>query len=544
MPELKPMYPVRESLLVQTAGAITAAATTILVSNPDAFLPGPNVATIGTDNSYEVIIYSGKSGNQLTGCQRGQSGSVAKAWPENSRIYNSWTGLVAGNMMDNIKAVNEAVEDATTLTGAVDPSLSTVGVVGQQYLNTKTRRLFVCVKISGSTYTWVSESGGGVAPKIVGVSWNFNSTSTALTRLTPSTDPNGFVTENITTDPVPAIGDGAGSSPFDGLMPWAGMKEYNVIDGELGLAKGETGFSRTANDTVITIPKFWYRIEKDTTAKLMRFYISDRETAGFTLHEAFDRGDGVVRDLIAVGKYNTGSGYVSKSGLAALVSITRTAARTGSKGKGTKWHLYDYAAWCAIGLLYVVEFADWNSQAKIGRGIVDGSSSNKQNSGATDSMTYHTGRAAGTDGLTSVKYREIENLWGNVRDWVDGFNANNRVTYVCLNPADFADGTDSKYTATGVTLPSSGYIKELGFSGYIKELGFSEACPFAFLPLVNGGSETTYVPDYVGSNAGWVALNVGGLYSDAGAAGLFYFYASNAASYSNSNLGARLLYLP
>jgi len=45
----------------------------------------------------------------------------------------------------------------------------------------------------------------------------------------------------------------------------------------------------------------------------------------------------------------------------------------------------------------------------------------------------------------------------------------------------------------------------------------------------------------VNSDSGWRALNVGGNWSNAGNAGLFYFNANNAASNSNSNLGARHL---
>ena len=50
---------------------------------------------------------------------------------------------------------------------------------------------------------------------------------------------------------------------------------------------------------------------------------------------------------------------------------------------------------------------------------------------------------------------------------------------------------------------------------------------------------------YAYYNSGWRVLNVGGDYSyTTGYVGLFYFYAGNASSYSNSNVGARLLFHP
>ena len=50
------------------------------------------------------------------------------------------------------------------LTGTSDPTTSTVGIVGQFYLNTKTNNVFICQKIVGSVYTWGTIS---ILPKIV-----------------------------------------------------------------------------------------------------------------------------------------------------------------------------------------------------------------------------------------------------------------------------------------------------------------------------------------------------------------------------------------
>lgn len=51
------------------------------------------------------------------------------------------------------------------------------------------------------------------------------------------------------------------------------------------------------------------------------------------------------------------------------------------------------ATYCAIIFLYIVEFADWNSQSKIGQGVV--SEDYTQSSGGTDVMNYHTGNVQG-----------------------------------------------------------------------------------------------------------------------------------------------------
>ena len=237
-----------------------------------------------------------------------------------------------------------------------------------------------------------------------------------------------------------------------------------------------------------------------------------------------------------VGRYKTGTGYYSKSGLAPQVSMTRATARTQSIAKGGNWRMTDYATWSAYTYLYLLEFADWDSQTKIGRGYVDGNSA-AINTGGTDSMTYHTGRAAGTDGQTSVQYRGIEDPWGNVSELVDGINFSGRKVYVCTDPSKYADNTSTGYTDTGVTLPSSGWIKQLTPSSTV-EWAF-------FLPSVNGGSETTYVPDWMASTTGWRILCVSGYWKYKSNAGLFNFFAYNDSSGgSGTGIGARLLVDP
>lgn len=362
-------------------------------------------------------------------------------------------------------------------------------------------------------------------PRIFGVCWDWGNSSTALSRLTIANDPHGLVNTNITTEPVAAVGTGAGSSPFDNLLPWSGMYECNHNGTAVTYRKGESGFSRTANDTVIWIPEYYCKIINDVANSKTYYYCASGSEDGFTKMA----GSGKF-----VGRYKTGTGYVTKSGVSPQVNMTRATCRTNSK-KGGKWRMNDYATWCAYTFLYLVEFADWDSQSKIGRGYVD-SNSAEINTGGTDSMTYHTGRADGTNGKVSVQYRGIEDPWGNVWEFLDGFNAYERKAYVCTDPSKYADNTSTGYTDTGVPLPTTGWIKKL-------TPGTTVAWAF-FLPSENGGSVTTYIPDYVSSLTGWRVLRVGGLRTDGSYAGFFRFYADADSSSSNSDLGARLLVDP
>lgn len=337
---------------------------------------------------------------------------------------------------------------------------------------------------------------------VFGVVWDTSNSSTALTRLTPSTDPYGLVTRSVTTEPKPAVGGGSGSSPFDSYAPWSGMQKTTMD-----------------SNVMVFIPVFYVAQKRSGTKQY--FYVSDKAKNGFTKHP----GSGKY-----VGRYHMNSGGQSVNGYAPYSEITRATARSKAKSLGSKYHLYDFVTYCAIIWLYIVEFANWDCQSKIGRGYVD--SDGKITSGVTDSMTYHTGRVSGTDGRTAVQYRWLENLWGNVCQWVDGFNANGPTAYYCTDPSKYADDTATGYTNIG-KLPSDGYIKDLT----VTDNGL-------LIPKTSGGSETTYVPDYVYLSGGWRVLCVGGLWSDGSNAGLLYFDASDTSSGSYSSISARLLCEP
>ena len=367
---------------------------------------------------------------------------------------------------------------------------------------------------------------------VFGVSWDSSNPSTALTRLTKANDPNKLVTVDITTEPVPAVGTGSGSSPFDKYMPWMEMEEYN-IEAETGMRtkKGNSNFTRTqpTKPVLVKIPEFYYKVEKSGT--IFRYYVADGPVDEFHLHP----GSGCyVARYEAIGSNNSSLGSFLgsySSTLAPSTRQTRDTYRTRARNMASGFQLYDFAAWCAVGLLYRVEYADWGSQEKISRGIVNDNAAHK--TGETDAMVYHTGRAAG--GLintAAVQYRGIENPWGNVFEWIDGINVNNRVPYICTEPNSYADDTTSNYTSSGITLPNSGWIKGLGFSS---------AFPWALLPdTTGGGSATTYIPDYINSSSGWSVLDVSGCYTNASIAGLFYLDASQSSGISSQYIGARL----
>ena len=365
------------------------------------------------------------------------------------------------------------------------------------------------VDSSGRVLWEKASSGGETAGGIYGVEWDYSQSATTLTRLE---DAAGFAApapaESLTT---------VGSSPFDDILPWAGMKKYNIIDGAVSYSEDDAGFDMTAYDTVVYIPPFYYKAEKDTSNSKWRWYISSSAQDGFALHPGSGR---------YLGRYHTSGDYTSVSGISPLAAITRATARENSHAKGDHWWQMDFATWCALQLLYLVEFADWNSQSVMGTGQNSGS---KVNTGGTDSAAYHTLKLSGV----SNQYRWVENPYSNLYAWCDGFVASSHAVYVGTDNSVFGD-TTTGFTAAGITLPST--------NGCISGFGYSADFPWAFIPdTVNGTDYTLYASDRVYSGSGVRVLWVGGYYIAGAPYGLFYVNANYNASNANSYIGSRLL---
>lgn len=77
--------------------------TIIEVSDVSAFPDAPNLATIGTDEEGETILYTAKTETALSGCRRGVEG-VPRAWEAGERIGRNFT---AKDHADLIAAVLE-----------------------------------------------------------------------------------------------------------------------------------------------------------------------------------------------------------------------------------------------------------------------------------------------------------------------------------------------------------------------------------------------------------------------------------------------------
>lgn len=364
--------------------------------------------------------------------------------------------------------------------------------------------------------------GGGVVTEgEFGVEWDYSSPSPKLTR---TGDAKRF------RDPIPATSlTGTGRSPFDNILPWAGMRMCNIINGEVVYWHGDPQFSETDYDTMVYIPEFWYRAEKDTAASKWRWSISPTEREGYARHPGSGRY--ISRFHISGGS----SGVFAKADVSPLVNISRANFRSYSHNKGAKWWMLDIATWSALLMLYLVEYATFDSQEKLGTGQ---DSKSILETGRTSGAVYHTIMRS----KDSNQYRWVENPASNVRDWLDGFlssgsSPSKQRVYVGTDPATYSDNPSSLVDC-GFLLPSK--------TGYISDLAGNAECIFAFIPVASDGSLSTFVTDqyYVTDYSGAHAVVVGGDYRVTKTFGLFYFNAYYTPTGTLTNTGARLIFIP
>lgn len=403
--------------------------------------------------------------------------------------------------------------DGTITATSSDTKIATIGTINQttgevtvNSVGDTTGTATIKVKVAESA-NYLAPADKDVPVKaqfvtIYGVEWDW--TSSGPTKGTRTDAAAGF------SDPNPAVNNGNGSSPFDNLMPWAGMVKETRTGG-----------------VMVKEPKYWYKWTK--TGKKLKLQIADGPVEGFHVDPVnMDRGDGLGElNFSYIARYHCASGtYKSETNKAQQVSITRSAARTSIHNLGANIWQMDFAQMWYVGMLFLVEFADWNGE-RIGRGC--SASGSKENNGKTDAMQYHTGTtAANRDTYGYTQYRNIEGWWDNVYDWMDGCYYNSNGLNVIKNPNQFSDSANG----TLVGKPVAGYPSDF-------TIPTQSGLEWALFPSAAAGSTTNYVPDYWYFNGSSPCLHHGGYYNQYQNHGPFYVSYSGTSD-TGTYFGCRL----
>jgi len=160
--------------------------------------------------------------------------------------------------------------------------------------------------------------------------------------------------------------------------------------------------------------------------------------------------------------------------------------------------------------------------------------------------TNATGSGTGTNGQTPVSYRGIENLWGNVWLFHDGFTATTTTTCV-INATGL--GLTGQSTTFQIPMDANDVQSVTGLlatDGWQTNfLNADAARPLFFTSAATGGSQTTYAADYYWAPVTADAANpdvliTGGDWTGNGYAGISYLDISQASTFTSTERGVRL----
>ncbi len=345
--------------------------------------------------------------------------------------------------------------------------------------------------------------------KVYGASWD----GTATTKWKRTGNAALFANPNPYVE-----GSNSYGSPFDNIMPWAGMVK-----------------EERAGGTMVAIPKFYYNLLKNKTGGL-DISISNEPVHGFYVSPAhMDRGDGKgERDVVYIGRYKCSEeNYRSEIGNI-KTRETLSEFRSGIHGIGENVWQADFAIWLTIRLLYLVEFANWSSQKVIGFGVVPADHL-VNDMGYTDSMPYHTGtmKSSRKERGPGVQYRNIEGLWETKLELRDGCYLDESGLNVILNPSKFSDSEGG----ISIGIPSSGYPIEF-------EVSDSAGFP-VFYPTNTADSQSTFFTDawrHDLRQGSW--FSIGADYTVFENSGIFAVYTAGRRGAGSNSIGSRIQELP
>ncbi len=328
---------------------------------------------------------------------------------------------------------------------------------------------------------------------------------------------------------------------------------------------------------MVEIPKFYVK-SQSSFGTYWKPVISSLPLPGFVIHPAFFKdgvevnyryysaydacvysvGEGVYKDGLNLddnrGRIDTrillGDKLASVSGFYPMVGLIRPEFRNLAHNRGAGWRLGDFALWSAIGLLMAVEAQTLDGQSIYGAG---NTASSYLDSSPFQEQSPHTPAGAGNltgngstntvsgvgvnqrPGISYMKYRGIENFWGNCWNWIDGINLNGLSTtvevYWTNNRADFVDNTATNLQLLG-TIPQTNYTLRYATK-------FNQDITWALVPSDVGTDSSHGTTDAFWSAVDWRGLFVGGGASYGGPAGAFAFY-GNDVGVRGRSIGARL----
>ncbi len=213
-----------------------------------------------------------------------------------------------------------------------------------------------------------------------------------------------------------------------------------------------------------------------------------------------------------------------------LTSTTITNFRNYARKLGSDFGQLDWR-YFLIQMLYLVEYADYDSQEVLGLGNTNNTEIIKMGE------CNHLGMKSGTlnnDGKHSVIYRGIEDIFGNVWQYIDGINVEEHQVFLNYNPSTYqVDKFDGDYQKLG-------YVNALN-NGYELQLGYDRNHSLVAFSISTSNNETSSISDYYWQSSGNRTAILGAAYVNKNNAGMWSFAFGDTSTHAGHSVGSRLL---
>jgi hypothetical protein len=284
--------------------------------------------------------------------------------------------------------------------------------------------------------------------------------------------------------------------------------------------------SGSGGDVMIAYPRLAYSISRNGNQVI----VSMMDDPAYQSQSYAHNVNGTIVDKFYLGVYQ---GYVASNKLRSLKGKTPTGAttitnfRTYAKNNGTSYQQMGFYQLIFLQCMFILKYKNLNSQSALGQGYVGGSG--KLATGGTETWGMDYGYP--NSSTQHVKCFGIEDLWGNMFNWIDG---------LFIDSSRNALTGNYNFNNTGSGYTNNGYLSSNISGGYMyMPWGTSTT---GFLPTGTGGSSTTYFCDYVVLTASRFGY-FGGAYNSSTQAGMFCLAIDASTSNTNTALGGRLMYL-
>ena len=280
-------------------------------------------------------------------------------------------------------------------------------------------------------------------------------------------------------------------------------------------------------DVMIEFPKIWWKFETIESDLYVKY--SDAQVDETYKCLAYMRGV-TEKDFCYISAYmgyDLTSELRSLSGKTPTVAQTIGAFRTLAQANGGGYDQMAYYPLLMLQVLFTIMFKNRDSQTALGRGYVDGNSASIATGGANAKGLFY----GETTGKLQNKFCGIEDFYGNVRYWIDGFFSGVNRNMLIANQSFNDTGSDYADYGVGAVANISGYI------GTIQ--GGTET---GFVAKSVTGSATTHYADY-GTLSASSLPSFGGYWATADITGAFSLNADDDAVSLYANVGSRLLAL-